>query len=51
MVEFLISRGALINSCKFYDITPLHIAVTRGNLKIVEILAKGANLNAINAKG
>jgi len=47
VVEFLISRGASVNSLTRRGFTPLHAASERGHAEVVEyLLFKGAQVNA-----
>ena len=48
----LIDRGSNINAADYDENTPLHIAVIKNNIEIVEILLdNGANSNAVNDNG
>jgi len=50
-LEFLIARGAEVNSRDTHGRTPLHYAI-RGNLKLAQrLLERGADLNALDERG
>ena len=50
--DHAIDRGSNINAADYDENTPLHIAVIKNNIEIVEILLdNGANSNAVNDNG
>lgn len=52
VAEYLISKGANVNSTDEYGDTPLHIASYFGNLSIVRMLARnGASIHSRNKSG
>ena len=41
MVQFLASNGAEVNAPSMKGITPLHVASTDGNIKLIQLLVEG----------
>lgn len=52
ITELLLRAGARLNSCDSNEMTPLHLAVEHGKLKVVVLLLKnGANPKTTNSTG